>query len=106
MKMKSSKLFLVIALSTMGLKCQFDRSTEKTSASLKDITIVQEAYTKELMAIKGVVGVYIGALNDGTPCIAIMVDTMTPELAKKLPNTLEGHPVRVEETGKIQPLRK
>ncbi|TAK66564.1 MAG: hypothetical protein EPO24_01370, partial [Bacteroidetes bacterium] len=70
---------------------------------MKDINLVKEAHTEELMAIEGVVGVYVGALDDGTPCIGVMVVKLTDELKRKLPKELEGYPVRIEETGAIEP---
>jgi len=57
------------------------------------------------MAIPGVVGVAIGLRDDGTtPCIQILVAERTRTLEERLPRTLEGHPVVVEETGPIRPL--
>jgi len=77
----------------------------KTTMKARDINAVKEDHTKELMSIHGVVGVAIGAYDDGTKCICVMVDTLTPEIEKKIPKILEGHPVRVDETGEIKPLR-
>jgi len=71
---------------------------------MTDINVVLETHSKELMSIEGVAGVYVGAFDDGTPCIGVMVVKLTPELQQKLPNKIEGHPVRIEETGEIKPL--
>jgi hypothetical protein len=71
----------------------------------RDINQVKEAHVDELMAIPGVVGVYVGALDDGKPCIGVMVSERTEELAKRCPKELEGYPVRVEVSGEIRPLR-
>lgn len=62
-----------------------------------------EAHSVEIMKIPGVVGVYTGVLEDGTPCIKVMVAKKTQELEKQIPHYLEGCPVSVEETGEIQP---
>jgi hypothetical protein len=56
-----------------------------------------------LLSLDGVVGVYQGALDDGRPCITIAVAGLTPELRAALPETLEGHPVTLQETGEIGP---
>lgn len=61
-------------------------------------------HTPRLMAIDGVVGTYQGALDDGTPCIGIMVVKLTPELRRRLPRELEGYPVKLDETGVIRAL--
>ncbi|HEY6192511.1 MAG TPA: hypothetical protein VI215_09345 [Bacteroidota bacterium] len=71
----------------------------------RDINLVKEAHSAELMALPGVVGVYVGALDDGKPCIGVMVVRKTRELEEKIPPVLEGYPVRIEETGKIKPMR-
>ena len=71
----------------------------------RDISVVQEAHTKELMSIPGVVGVYTGALENGSPCIVVMVKKKTPELEKQIPTTLEGYPVTIDETGEIRPMK-
>lgn len=56
-----------------------------------------------LLAIPGVVGVAEGE-HAGEPCILILVIAATPELARDLPQSLEGYPVVIEETGEIKPL--
>jgi hypothetical protein len=72
--------------------------------TLRDIMLVQEAHTKELMALPGVVGVYIGALKNDSACIVVMVKKKTDELEKLIPKTLEGYSVRIDETGDIRPM--
>lgn len=55
------------------------------------------------MAVPGVVGVAQG-LCDGTPCIKVLVARHTPELARRIPATLEGHRVEIQETGEFRAL--
>lgn len=62
-------------------------------------------HASELMAIPGVAGVAAGLLDDGrTPCLRLLVVARTRELEARLPRTLEGHPVVIEEAGRIRPL--
>lgn len=68
-----------------------------------DIKHVMETHTAKLMELPGVVGVYIGALEDGSPCIKVMVIKKTNELEEKIPKDLEGFPVVVVETGELIP---
>jgi hypothetical protein len=69
-----------------------------------DINAVVAAHEKQLMAIPGVVGVYVGVLEDGkSPCLKIMLSQRTPE-SKQIPAQINGFPVRVEVTGEIRPL--
>jgi hypothetical protein len=71
----------------------------------RDINVVLRAHDKELMAIPGVVGVYVGLLADQkTPCLKIMAVKKTRELERALPKSLEGYKVEVEETGAIRPM--
>ena len=57
------------------------------------------------MAIPGVVGVYVGVLNDGrTPCLKVMLAEKNHETERKIPRSLESYPVVTEVTGKIRPL--
>jgi hypothetical protein len=70
----------------------------------RNITSVMEAHVDDLMAIPGVVGVAVGELGDGTPCIQVLVTERTRELRRKIPRTLEGHPVDIVVSGVIRPL--
>lgn len=82
------------------------RETKKAEVTVpqRDIQTVQEAHIAELMAIPGVTGVALGKLDDGTPCIQVLVEEETDDLKKRIPATLEGHPVRIVESGLIKPL--
>ena len=71
---------------------------------MRDVNEVMEAHVAKLMALPGVVGVFIGTLDNGTPCIKVMVVKVSPELEKQIPRDLEGHPVLIVETGEIRPL--
>lgn len=70
----------------------------------RDIKTVMESHVDELMATPGVVGVAIGALDDGTPCIQVLVEVKTEDTVRRLPKTLEGHPVTIIESGVIRPM--
>jgi hypothetical protein len=81
--------------------------------SLTDLTTAPEAlsalaaHDKELLAIPGVVGVYVGTLEDRrTPCLRVMLARKTPASARKAPRSIEGYPVITEVTGEIRPLGK
>ena len=72
-----------------------------------DINNVLRAHDKELLAIPGVVGVYVSVLEDGkTPCLKVMLAQKSAETEGALPKTLEGYPVVVEVTGELRPLDK
>lgn len=77
----------------------------KVEVPSRDINAVMADHTGELMAIPGVTGVAIGELEDHTPCILVLVEEETDELARKIPKVLEGHPVRLLVSGKIVPMK-
>lgn len=77
----------------------------QSSPGRHDINAVLAAHDKELLAIPGVTGVYVGVLEDKqTPCLKVMLVRRTPEAAEKIPKQLEGYPVITEVTGEIRPL--
>lgn len=78
---------------------------EKSASPRRDINDVLRAHDKELLAIPGVVGVYVGVMDDGkTSCLKVMLARTSPEIERALPKTLEGYPVMPEVTGEIRPL--
>ncbi|MEI9479174.1 MAG: hypothetical protein WCO26_21735 [Deltaproteobacteria bacterium] len=73
----------------------------------RDINAVLRAHQDELMAIPGVVGVYVGLMDDGkTSCLRVMVVKANQDLERQIPESLEGYPTVIEETGVIRPLQE
>jgi len=70
-----------------------------------DIKTVMEAHAGVLMAVRGVTGVAIGETEDGAPCILILITVSAEEFRGRVPETIEGHPVRLLESGEIRPMR-
>ena len=60
-------------------------------------------HTDELMAVPGVVGVGEGK-SRGRPCITVFVVARTPDLLRQIPDTIEGYPVQIEESGELHKL--
>ena len=59
--------------------------------------------TDEWMDITGVEGTAIG-LFEGKPCIKIFTSSKPQQLRDKIPLTVEGYPVIIEETGAFRAL--
>jgi len=72
--------------------------------SIDDAIRVMDAHVNELMAIPGVVGVAVGALENGKPCIKVLVAKKTAEHGERIPKEIEGYPVAIEESGTIRPM--
>ena len=84
-----------------------NQSGRQESMTQKDINAVLRDHDTELLAIPRVIGVYVGLLPDGkTPCLKVMVTEKTDDLERRIPKSIEGYPVVIEETGIIRPLRK
>ena len=83
-------VLLLIMLQVAGCQVQpHDKSNEsrvdRTMPS-RDINAVLRDHDDELMAIPGVVGVFVGLLQDGkTPCLKVMAARKTPALERKIP---------------------
>ena len=76
-------------------------STHVTSRSIDEVLA---HHTPRLMSIPGVVGTAQGE-EPGRPCVVVYVKTKDAAIRRAIPRTLEGYPVRVEESGEIGPLR-
>ncbi len=69
------------------------------------INLILAEKSAEFLELPGVVGVYMGQDFSGKFCIRIMVEKMDDSLLKRLPAQIDGIPVEIEETGKIEPMR-
>lgn len=86
--------------------CQSFMTSRNSSTPQRNINAVLAEHDKRLLAISGVVGVYVGLLPDGhTPCLKVMLAARTPELDHHIPHSLAGYQVVTEVTGEIHPLR-
>ncbi len=87
--------------------CYTGPSDLEKGQSMPERTIeqVQEEHTDGWMAIPGVEGTAIG-LSEGKPCIRIFTSLKPKELRDKIPSTVEGYPVIIEETGMFRALEQ
>jgi len=99
-------VMLAAALAVQAAGC--GKSPEKeegsSSMSMDDAIRVMDAHVNELTAIPGVVGVAVGALENGKPCIQVLVVKKMPEHDKRIPKEIEGFPVVIEVAGEIRPM--
>jgi hypothetical protein len=73
---------------------------------LRGVNAVLADHDDQLMAMPGVVGVYVGLLKDGkTTCLKVMLARKDRQLEASIPRTLEGYPVVTEVTGEIRPMK-
>ena len=76
------------------------------SAPLRSINAVLADHDKELFAIPGVVGVYVGLMpGQKGSCLKDMLARKDPNLERQIPRELEGYPVVTEVAGEIHPLK-
>ncbi len=99
----------IILLSTAcsaAIRSPVNQTGQQESMTRNDINAVLKNHDKELLAIPGVVGVYVGLLpDDKTPCLKVIVVKETEDLKGRIPKSIEGYPVRIEESGVIRPLK-
>jgi hypothetical protein len=65
---------------------------------------IKKKYTNRFLALPGVISVGIGKDPDGQSVIIIGLESPNPETEKKIPEALEGYPVRVEILGTVKAL--
>lgn len=104
MKRAVTRTILVVALVSLLSLGACGGADDGSKMPTQDIKTVMEAHAGELMAIPGVTAVAIGKLHDGTPCIQVYVVERTDDLVRRIPASLGGHPVVVEESGVIRPM--
>ncbi len=95
----------MVALLGCEREAALPSSEESGRKAVQPIRDVQEKHTPALMQVPGVVGTAVGALDDGTPYIAVFVEERTAEIDAQIPTELEGHPVRVRVSGEFRPLQ-
>lgn len=95
-----------LAILTLCPACGKPPANERSASIVpgEGIQKAMEAHVDELMAIPGVVGVAIGALKGGRPCILVLVVKKTAENRSLIPVEIEGYPVKIEESGEIRPM--
>lgn len=74
-----------------------------SALSIAGATAVLREHRETLMALPGVVGSAVGSC-DGNPCIQVYVAQRAPELADRIPKSLQGYPVKVIESGHFRAL--
>jgi hypothetical protein len=103
----SGFLFLGALLGIIGFVAGCKSDMNHSHSPKRDINIVLAAHDRELLALPGVVGVYVGLLPDGkSPCLKVMLVKPDKQLEKSIPQKLEGYPVVTEVTGEIRPMSK
>jgi len=109
-KMKQWRYALILVLlvgATFIADCRSNMAQTDSSSPKRDINAVLADNDKRLLAIPGVVGVYVGVLDDRqTSCLKVMLAEETPEAKRDIPRTIEGYLVVTEITGEIRPLGK
>jgi hypothetical protein len=86
--------------------CRPNMARTNSPPPKRDINAVLAAHDKELLGLPDVVGVYVGTVEDRHGLgLKVMLARKNPETEKKIPQSIEGYPVRVEVSGKIRPMR-
>jgi len=102
----SWRALCVVLCLALHTGCLSRMNSRSAPTPRRDINAVLGAHDRELLAIPGVVGVFVGLMEDQkTPCLKVMLARKDPDLERRIPRVLEGYPVLTEVTGEIRPLR-
>jgi hypothetical protein len=96
-------IIIIIVITFMSCAANKVDSREKNLMPPKTIEDALKESTGKLMSLPGVVGTAQG-LCDSKPCIRVYVLKKSPELVRQIPDTIDGYPVVIEETGAIHTL--
>ena len=107
-----SKTIVIVIMGIVAMQSPYALGEEHRTESYKvvkesvveerrTIKQVQDAYTDKWMAIPGVEGTGIGLCGD-KPCIKVFSSRTAKELQEMIPQTIEGYPVTIEETGSFR----
>ena len=78
-----------------------------SSSPRRDIRAVLADHDDGLMAMPGVVGVYVGVMDDQkTICLKVMLARDDKKLKQSIQQKIEGYPVVIEVTGPIKPMNR
>ncbi len=77
--------------------------TKETDLPYRAIASVIAEHAPTFLALPQVTTVFEGASEEGEPCIKIGAIDNSAELREKIPETLEGYPVLIVETGELGP---
>jgi hypothetical protein len=76
---------------------------DRNNPRIKKVIDVQARHTKEMMAVKGVVGTATGINDAGDPSVIIFTSTMAKP--GSIPGNIEGIPVAVKVTGPFEAIK-
>ncbi len=106
-RVKKAALSIGLILLAIGLipiaNVKADNAQGTCDMPEKTIKEALKEHTNELMSLPGVVGTAQG-LCDDKPCIKVFVIKKTLDLDEKIPESLDGYPVAIEETGEFRAL--
>jgi hypothetical protein len=77
--------------------------SQESDVARPPIEDVIALHTNHLLGIQGVVVVFAGENTAREPVITVGVAEKTPEVVRAIPQTLEGYPVVIQETGPVAP---
>src|SRR5258706_13427985 len=95
-------LLLALLIDANGCRAGAPKEDDRVTAPSRPIAAVIADHAPRLMALGGVTAVGESALPDGTPCIRVFLRARDPELQKRIPRNIEGHPVVVVVSGEIR----
>jgi hypothetical protein len=98
MAARGGALRLLVLLPLLG---HCTPSSKDRALAPPSVSEVLERHTGRLMSMAGVVGTAEGECA-GRPCILVLVERSTPALRRAIPAQLEGIPVEIRETGRIE----
>ncbi len=96
-------LLLSLSLSFFGKDLTNVQDSTHVRSTYHKMTVAEvlQKYTQKWMEIPGVTGTGEGK-SGGKPCVMVLIEHKSDLIKKKIPKTIDGYKVILEETGKIE----
>jgi hypothetical protein len=99
--MAQGRLFAALRVTALILAEASCTPSHRGKTPPANVAAVLERHSDSLLEIPGVVGTAEGSCG-GHPCILVLVERLTPSLRHTIPPMLDGVPLEIRETGRIQ----
>jgi hypothetical protein len=91
-----------LSVASSAAQADWQARAGANSRAVAAVSAIKDRHEHDLMQLDGVVGVGVGLASDGsTPTVRVLLQSDSAAIRAQLPNSLEGAPVEVEETGPI-----
>jgi hypothetical protein len=100
--MNTFAVFVILFILSCGApQVTKDETTQEKKGDTVAVHDILAKYRESWMQVNGVIGIGEGLDKNAKPCVIIFVESLTPEVEKRIPLSVEGVPLIIEEVGTV-----